>query len=169
MRTWIGGTVLIGALLFGTGCVKRVPVYDEGGRKITEEEIQRHRGHKNFWLYTLGGGAMSFGVSFFLGSLIDRSAGDHNSGALWATTGVGTALGTTLFAVSGGRRDRNAAIEAVKDERKARAAEELKAQQSKQSKIQSELEKEREALEKQEQERQRLMQELEKKKNEKPH
>ncbi|MCG8604578.1 hypothetical protein MJD09_06195, partial [bacterium] len=117
-------TCMIGLFFFS--CVKKLPVYDEAGEVITEREIAAHKSDKNFAFYTLAGGALSFGVSFFAGTLVTRALDkSQSSPELWATAGAGTLIGATLFATHGKKRDRSQAIEAVREERKERAVRQL--------------------------------------------
>ncbi|MFQ5824031.1 MAG: hypothetical protein ACE5JB_08255 [bacterium] len=148
------------------GCAKRVPVYDEARRPITEHEIQQHQSNKNFVLYTLGGGAVSFGVSFFLGTLIERSVNDSNDDlALWSTTGAGTLIGTILFAKHGKNRDRNQAIEIIKEERRKEAAKELTNKKRKRQKLEEDLKALEKIRQQQEVEKKRLLEKIKKSKD----
>lgn len=158
-------------LLLGTmviGCAKRVPIYDESGKPISEREIQRHQGSSNFWLYTLGGGALSFGTGFFIGTLVERGSSDSNNDtALWATTTAGTVIGGALFAWQGKKRDRSHAIEVVKEQRKKSTQKELATEKARQDKIESEIRALKALKEKQEAEKRRLLEEIKKKKKDK--
>ncbi|MFQ5864434.1 MAG: hypothetical protein ACE5IW_04300 [bacterium] len=148
------------------GCAKKVPVYDEARKPITEQEIQKYQTNKNFTLYTVGGGALSFGASFFLGTLIKRGLdGSTGDAALWATTGTGTLIGTILFAGHGKNRDRNQAIEAIKEKRKKDAAKKLTEEKLRQQKLEDELKALETIRQQQEAEKKRLLEELEKRKN----
>jgi hypothetical protein len=159
----------IAACIFGivvVGCAKKVPVYDEARKPITEGEIQKHQNNKNFVLYTLGGGALSFGASFFLGTVIDRGLGDSNGDlALWATTGTGTVIGTVLFASQGKNRDRKQAIEVIKQRRKIEAANKLTNEKLKRQKIEEELKALETIRQQQEAEKKRILDEIKKRKS----
>jgi hypothetical protein len=145
-----------------TGCASRLPMMDEVGKPVSKEEISQKHSNKNFWLFTVGGGALSFGASFFAGALIDRDANsDHTK--LWAITGAGTVLGTVLFAHNGRVRDFNIAVEAVKDSRKASAGSDITQEQEKQKQLAEEKQKLEDERKKQEAERERLMEEIRKK------
>ncbi len=151
----------ISAFLF-TGCASRLPMMDEAGKPLTKEEVRQKRTSKNFWLFTVGGGALSFGASFFAGAIIDRDANsDHTK--LWAITGAGTVIGTALFAHNGSARDYNLAVEAVKDSRKESASSDITQEQEKQKQLADEKQKLEEERKKQEAERERLMEEIRKK------
>ncbi|MFQ5708661.1 MAG: hypothetical protein ACE5HO_14495 [bacterium] len=147
------------------GCAKRVPVYDEAGKPISEREISRYQQNSNFVLFTAGGGVLSFGASFFIGTLIERAADNsNNDAALWATTAAGTVVGTFLFAHQGKKQDRKQAVEKIKDRRKALIAKELNQEKSRREKIQSQVQALKALKEKQEAERRRLLEEIEKRK-----
>jgi hypothetical protein len=155
----------ISAFLF-TGCASRLPMLDEAGKPLTKEEINQKRTSKNFWLFTVGGGALSFGASFFAGAIIDRDASsDHKK--LWAITGAGSVIGTVLFAHNGRVRDYNLAVEAVKDSRKESASSDITQEQEKQKQLAEEKKKLEDERKKQEAERERLMEEIRKKQAEK--
>jgi len=148
--------------LLTTGCASRLPMIDEVGKPLTKDEINQKRTSKNFLLFTVGGGALSFGASFFAGALIDRDANsDHTK--LWAITGAGTVLGTVLFAHNGRVRDFNVAVESVKDSRKESASGDITQEQAKQKQIAEEKQKLEDERKKQETERERLMEEIRKK------
>ncbi len=149
-----------------TGCAARLPMMDEAGKPLTKTEVAQKRTNKNFLLFTVGGGALSFGASFFAGALIDRDANsDHTK--LWAITGAGTVIGTALFAHNGRVRDHNLAVEAVKDSRKESASGDITQEQERQKQLADEKQKLEEERKKQEAERERLMEEIRKKQAEK--
>ncbi|MFO7892026.1 MAG: hypothetical protein R6V04_16995 [bacterium] len=89
------------------------PVYDEFGRGISEPEIESVKTTNNTVIYGIGGGILSFGVSFFMGSLLGESG---SSVAL--ATGGGGILGTTLFIIAGSNKDRKDAISEIREIRK---------------------------------------------------
>lgn len=160
------GTVTCILGIFLVGCAKRIAVYDEARNPITEPEIQQHQTNNNFILYTFGGGALSFGASFFLGTIIERSINDsENNVALWATTGAGTLIGTLVFAKQGKIRDRNQAIEIIKEKRKIKAVKKLRKVLTKQQKV----EEEKKALERirqqQNAEKKKLLDDIKKRKD----
>lgn len=94
---------------------RKPPVYDQFGRGISEEEIESVKTGKNTVIYSLGGGVLSFGSSFFLGSMLGKESGK----VLIATTlGFGT-LGTFLFYRAGRAMDRREAIRTVNDIRRS--------------------------------------------------
>jgi hypothetical protein len=152
----------VSALLVN-GCASRLPMVDEAGKPVTKAEIERQRSNKNFWLFTIGGGALSFGASFFAGALIDRNAGGDDHNALWIVTGIGTVVGTALFAHNGRVRDFNLAVEEVKESRKEGAGQQIVEEQKRQQELASEKKRLESERKKQEAERERLMQEIRKK------
>lgn len=94
--------------------LRKPPVYDDYDRGISEEEIHAVKKGKNRLIYTLGGGALSFGVSFFIGSAIQGSGT-----TLALTTGLGGSLGTLFFLSSGNVKDRHVAIEKIRKKRRS--------------------------------------------------
>ncbi len=94
---------------------QKEPVYDEFGRGISEPEIAAIKTRKNRTVYGIGGGILSFGASFFLGSLFGE---DGNTVAV--TTAAGGVLGTYLFIHAGSRKDRKDAITKIRDLRKSK-------------------------------------------------
>jgi hypothetical protein len=141
-------------------------VYDGLGEIISEWEIQETKNNKNLLLYTIGGAGLSFGTSFFIGSLIHRNMDDTEKGSkmLWGTTAVGTAAGTYLFARTGKKRDRALAIEKIREDRFKTARKQVEVQQKKHDSIQQQLEKEKAEREKQEKELKHLQEQIKKKK-----
>jgi hypothetical protein len=143
-------------------------VYDGIGEIVSEWEIKDNQKNKNFLLYTIGGAGLSFGASFFIGSLIHRNLDDAENGSkvLWGTTAMGTAAGTYLFARTGKKRDRYLAIEQIREQRFEAARNQVENQKQKRDSIQQQLEKEKAKREKQQQEL-RLLQEKVKNKKKK--
>ena len=147
------------------------PVYDYKKNVISEWEIEHNQGSKNTILYTVGGAGLSFGASFFIGSMLHRSISDaeYRNTALWTTTGVGSAIGTYLFARTGKNKDRQASIMDIRERRYAIAQKEANMHKKKQQKVRSELEKAKRDRKKQNLEIRRLQKRLneqEKKKQE---
>jgi hypothetical protein len=120
-------------------------VYDGQGEIISEWQIQEKQRNKNFLLYSVGGAGLCFGTSFFIGSLIHRNLDDSDQARkiMWATTALGTAAGTYLFAKSGRKRDRILAIEEIREQRFKFAKDQFEAQNQKHKSILHELEKEK--------------------------
>ncbi len=144
-------------------------VYDGQGEIISEWEIQEKKKNRNLFYYTLGGAGLSFGASFFIGSLIHRGLDDEDVGrtAMWSTTGVGTALGTFLFARAGKKRDRIATIEQIRDERFKLAKSKVNSERTKRQQVQEELSKIKAERDKKNEEIRRLQEKIEEQKKKK--
>lgn len=163
---WHCGAVClcISSLLY-TGCASRMAMKDDTGRPIKRSEVEARKTNKNFWLYTLGGGALSFGVSFFAGAMLDRAVSNDSTAsdsrtALWAVTGAGTVLGTLIFAHNGKVRDYNQAIEAVKDSRQQELDKKIKSEQQRQQNLTMERKRLEDERKRQEAERAKLLEQL---------
>jgi len=154
--------IIMSILVLYPGCAKRGIVKDDAGKIIPEEEINRNKGCTNFWLYTIGGGALSFGVSFFIGSLIERSTKER--ALLTGVTAGGTIIGTTIFALKGREEDRQEAIEKIKRQRRLEAERLLKQEEERQRRIKAEIERLKREKEEKEREKRRLLEKLKKKK-----
>ncbi|NIR51809.1 hypothetical protein GWO43_24850 [candidate division KSB1 bacterium] len=155
--------------LFSAGCVKRIPAYDEARKPISEREISHHKSNKNLLFYTLGGGSLSFGTGFFIGTLVDRGLDDdRNDAALWGTAAAGAVIGSVIFARQGSIKDRNQAIETIKEIRKEKAAKRLTEIKSRRKKMEKERKSLEEIRKQQEAERERLKEKIEKKKKDPP-
>lgn len=144
-------------------------VYDGSDNIISDWEIDKTKKSNNFLLFTLGGGGLSFGASFFMGSLLNRGMEDPDEGkqAMWATTAVGTAIGTFLFARAGAKRDRLAAIELIRNQRFDQAKKLAEEEKLKRKKIQEELDRLKAERKQQDEEIKKLMEESKKKKENK--
>lgn len=138
------------------------PVFDYQKDVISEWEIDNQKGTKNTWLYTIGGAGLSFGASFFAGSLVHRGmdTSENKDEALWGITGTGTLIGTALFMNTGRKRDREAAIMEIRDKRYDLAKKEIDQKKKKHDEIHQELEREKEERAKQESEMKRLMERI---------
>ncbi len=152
------------ALLAQTGCAHRAALVDDAGRPIREEEVQARKKNTNFLLFTLGGGALSFGASFFLGSLLDRGMNSSSQSALWITTGAGTLAGIVYFAHQGRVRDYNLALETIKEERVKNLNAQLDKERERRKHIEREKQRLLEERKRQEEERKKLLEALKKKK-----
>lgn len=97
---------------------RKQPVLDDFGNGISEQEIQHAQTKRNTLIYGIGGGALSLGASFFLGSMI-ANASERGGAGLAATAGGGTVLGTALFLHAGKNKDRQTAIRKVRDFRRS--------------------------------------------------
>ena len=158
-RLW-GVAVLCALSLSYSGCASRLAMVDDRGQAISNQEIAAKKSNKNFWLYTLGGGALSFGASFFVGSMVERNAESDSRTALWAITGAGTVIGTVLFAHTGRVRDFNQAVEVVKDERQGVLAKDIETEKQKQERIAAERKRLEDERKKQEGEREELLKKI---------
>ena len=138
------------------------PIFDYQKKVISEWEIDDQKGAKNTWLYTIGGAGLSFGASFFAGSLVHRgmSESENKEEALWGITGAGTLIGTALFINTGRKRDREAAIMAIREQRYELAKKEIDQKKKKHKQVYQELEEEKRERAKQEAEMKRLMERI---------
>ena len=141
-------------------------VYDGAGKIIPEREIQDNKKNMNFLIYTIGGVGLSFGASFFIGSLMHRGMDNEANGrkVMWSATALGTMVGTFLFARSGKNRDRTVAIESIREQRFNLVKEQFENQKRKRSDVKNALEKEKSEHAKKQAELERLKEEIEKKK-----
>lgn len=141
-------------------------VSDGQGEIISEWDIQEHQRNKNLLLYTIGGAGLSFGASFFIGSLIHRGLDNEENGnkILWGTTALGTAAGTCLFAKTGKKRDRFTAIENIREQRFEIAKTRYENEKSKHQSVQEQLEKEKAERARQEKELKLLKEKVKNKK-----
>lgn len=143
------------------------PVYDEARRIIPESEISRHKESKNKWLFTLGGSALSFGITFFItANALHQTENEDNTSTLWATTAAGTALGGILFGIQGNKLDRRNSIEKIKEGRKIAALKEREKNNTKKQKVKDELDKMKSEREKQNEEINKLLKKINQKKKE---
>ncbi len=144
-------------------------VYDGADNIISKWEIDSVKTNNNLWLFAIGGGGLSFGASFFAGSLINRGTEDVEQGKqlMWATTAVGTTVGTFLFARAGARRDRLVAIETIRNQRFEEAKKLAEQERLKRKKIQDELEKLKAERKQQDDQIKQLMEQTKEKKDHK--
>lgn len=118
------------------------PVLDLKGNLISEEEIARNKTNKNFWLFTISGGVLSLGTSFFVSSMISRASDDGNRNAItYGGTAAGTAIGTLLFSRAGAHRDREFAIQKITLERIGQQVKDEVAESKRKAEIQKEIER----------------------------
>lgn len=156
---------ILGCFLLATGCASRLPMRNHNGDPIPPAEVQKHRSNTNFILYTLGGGALSFGASFFIGSLVDRTGDGTDKNALWITTAIGTTIGVIYFAHAGMVRDHNLAVAAaLAGPQDGTAAQQLAAERKRRQEIEVEKARLLREREEQEAERQAILDKLKKKK-----
>lgn len=156
---WGAVCICIGSLLY-SGCASRLALKDDTGQPIKRSEVEAKRKNNNFWLYTLGGGALSFGASFFTGAMVERGVDTDNRVALWSITGAGTVLGTLIFSHNGKVRDFNLAVEAVKDARQQELGKKIKGEQERQEKLAAERKRIEDERKRQEAERQKLLDQI---------
>lgn len=138
---------------------RKPPVVDDFGYGISEEEIESVRTNKNTLIYGIGGGALSFGASFFGGSLIAQDS--TNSGSvLGATTAIGGGLGTYLFIRAGRAKDRQEAIEKIRAERRSNELKKLEDETQTSNEVEKMLEDEKKKQEELRKEREAILREL---------
>lgn len=137
---------------------RKPPVTDDYGKGISEDEIASQKGNQNTLVYGIGGGIMSFGASFFAGSMIGNSTEDGSS-IMAATTAAGGGLGTLLFVNAGKAKDREKAIEAIQEERRMVSIKKDKEVDSGEA-VEKELTEEKEKQEQLRQEREKLLKKL---------
>ncbi|NLP09058.1 hypothetical protein GX408_01540 [bacterium] len=119
------------------------PVLDAAGAVIPERVIQAHKNSKNALLFSVSGGILSLGTSFFLSSMASRALGDDDRDAvLYGGTATGTAAGVLLFSRIGSKKDRQHAIQQIRRERAvAQGQRDLNGEVKKREHVQTELEK----------------------------
>jgi hypothetical protein len=141
--------------------IKRTPpIVDDFGNGISEREIQLVKKNSNALVYGIGGGLLSFGTSFFVGSLAGK-----NSLPVWVSaTAGGGLLGTVLFTSAGRARDRRIAIETIQEARRAVQIKPENTGQKSDEVIKKMLEEEKEKQRVLREEREKLLKELEKQK-----
>jgi hypothetical protein len=135
-----------------------LPVFDGDNRIISEKEISQYKTNHNAVLFTISGGLLSMGTSFFLSSMLSRVAGDEQRDAIiLGGTAAGTAAGAILFHRMGARKDRDTAIREIKYNRALeKGAGDVTKPQDQKIKIDSELDQIRRERAKQDAEIERL-------------
>ena len=143
---------------------RKPPIYDDFGKGISEEEIKAVKTSKNTVIYGIGGGALSLGVSFFIGSAIQGSGTQ-----LALTMAAGGSIGTILFINAGRAKDRRDAIESIRQRRRSIELKKEEENIQTPSAIQKQLEMEKKKQEELRKQREKLLRDLgkEKKKKEK--
>jgi hypothetical protein len=142
------------------------PQYDESGGLITKEEIAREKNNKNAVIYTIGGGALSFGASLFISSLAYRGSDDDFKVVNPISIGGGI-LGTGLLFWQGGKRDNMLALERIKDQRQFMAEDELEEKRAEREKLQKQLDELKKEKARVEEEKKKIQEKLKKKKKKK--
>jgi hypothetical protein len=141
--------------------IKRMPpVSDQFGNGISEEEIESVKTNKNAFIYGIGGGLLSFGASFFSGSMIANSMTESSGTILAATTCAGSGLGTVLFVMAGKNKDRSDAIDAICEDRQMSVQVKKTSDSNNQDNLQQILSDEKERQEKLREEREELLRKL---------
>ncbi len=156
--------ILVLSLLSLNACANRALLKDDAGRPISMDEVNARKGNSNLILFAIGGGALSFGASFFIGSLVDRSANDPKHTALWVTTGIGTAAGLAYFIHQGRVRDFNLAVEEIRRERLQGLSKKLDEEKRRREQIEAEKRRLLMERQRQEEERRKLLEALKKRK-----
>ena len=146
---------------------RKPPIYDDFGKGISEEEIQSVQTSRNTLIYGIGGGALSFGTSFFVGSLVSHSMEENGGTVLAASTVVGGGLGTFLFIRAGKKMDHRDAIERIQEKRRFTEVKEEKDKEKTPDEIRKQLEREKERQEELRKQREKLLKELKVKKEKK--
>jgi small nuclear ribonucleoprotein (snRNP)-like protein len=142
---------------------RRQPIYDDFGRGISEEEIESVQTNRNAIIYGVGGGALSVGISFFVGSTAGKDA--SNGGTILAASTIGGGgLGTYLFVRAGKGKDRKDAIETIRVKRRSEAVTEEKGGDQSLQELRDRLEEEKKKQEDLRKQREELLRELETKK-----
>ena len=140
-------------------------VLDEKGNLVSQKEILGMKNNKSATIYTLSGGALSFGGSLLISSLASRASDNEFNMANPISIGGGI-LGPILFNRIGNKRDFEMAIDRVKESRKQVAEQQIKEERGRLDKIQQQIKTEKAAKAKLEEERKKLEAALKKKKNE---
>ena len=146
------------------GIDRKPPVYDDFKKGISEPEIAAIQTNKNALIYGIGGGVLSVGASFFVGSMVSKNMDENGGAVLYGTTALGGGLGTYLFIQAGHTKDRQVAVETIRHQRvsaeyKRRGMEEPQTDEAKQKQIEAEKKRQQDLRK----ERERLLKELEKK------
>lgn len=139
---------------------RKPPVVDDFGNGISEEEIESVKTNKNTLIYGIGGGALSLGASFFVGSLVAQDS--TNSGSiLGTTTVVGGGLGTYLFIRAGHSKDRQDAIDVIREQRRSIELKRIEEEKETEDEMEKLLDEEKQKQEELRREREAILRELE--------
>jgi hypothetical protein len=141
------------------------PVFDGAGEIIPEKEIASRETSKNRLLFSLSGGVLSLGTSFFLSSMLSRALGDDQRDAvLYGGSAGGTLVGVWLFHGLGRGKDRQQAIQEIRQERAShKGVLDLQGVTKKREQVQSELDKLRQDRLRQDEEIKKLQQRIQEK------
>jgi len=144
--------------------IEKLPAeYDEAGNVISKAEIAKVRSRKNLILYSVGGAALSFGVSLFTSSVVYRASDTGSFNVANPISIGGTVLGAGIFSYLGHKRDTRMALEKIKDQRKKETEVKLKKEMTHKKQLELEIKRLKQEKEKAEKERQKLLKELKKK------
>jgi hypothetical protein len=137
-----------------------IPIYDADGNIVSEKKIAQNMKSSNRLLFSVSGGLLCTGASFFASSMASRGGDESNKDAItYAGTAAGTLIGSYFFYKAGAKKDRRMAIQQITGSTKDPK---IKAEKVKQDKIQSELDKQKQELEQQQKEIEKLQEELNK-------
>lgn len=139
-------------------------ILDEKGNLISQQEIRGLKKNKMSTIYTLGGGAISFGGGLLISSLVYRNSDKEFKITNPISIGSGI-LGAILFNRIGSHRDYEMAVDQAKENRKQLAENQLKKERSKAATIQEQIKAELRARAEIEAEKKKLEKKLKKKKN----
>ncbi len=140
------------------------PYYDAKQALISEKEIEAVKTNKKFWTYTISGGLVSAGASFFLSSMIAKSSSDDiEDPIILSGTAAGTVLGAWLFSRVGSKKDKLDAVDSIRLARAGKSLNGVEEEIEKQKRVQMELEKLKKEREDQEAEIEKLRKKVEEK------
>ena len=139
---------------------RKPPVVDDFGNGISEEEIESVKTNKNALIYGIGGGALSLGAGFFVGSLIAQDSTKSGS-ILMGTTLFAGGLGTYLFIRAGQSKDRQDAIEIIREQRRSMELERIEDEKETADEVEKLLDEEKQRQEDLRREREAILRELE--------
>ena len=143
--------------------ISRIPsYYDDFGNAISENEISDVKTNRNAAIFGFGGGLLSIGTSFFVGSLIAQNMDDGGS-VLLGTTAAGGILGTLFFIKAGKQQDRKEAALKIRNQRKSTQID--RSQKQSLDQIRKEVDDEKKKQEDLRKQREKLLRELEKSRN----
>ncbi len=146
--------------------LRKTPVYDDYGKGISEEEITSVKTSKNAVVYGIGGGALSCGVGFLIGSTVFKNEEDAGTIVPAATAGLG-GLGTYFFVRAGKKKDRKEAVLMIQEKRRMAEVSEEGGENQSPEEIRQKLLDEKKRQEGLRKERENLLRELNTKKKKK--
>ncbi len=129
------------------------PVLDGSGEAISESEIASVQQSSNATLFALSGAAISGLTSFFAASMASRPLEeDSRDPVVYGGTALGTLLGTYWFYQIGQSKDREMAIETIREERRQQYEEEIFQEEKRKNQIQSQIKQLRQQIQESEEE-----------------